>query len=138
MHGACHICNAVVLRIICLSTCTHAHVTNTLPKSPNPTLLHSHTPTLPGARSDSHTATYRVTHIHKRTQPHTHIHTQHSNSVKNKSALLKGECRHFHWRYLDTAWSVGHYCANLQRPLRKPKNFDALKAQYLDIISLQG
>lgn len=50
--------------------------------------------------------------------------------VKNKSRLLKGECPHYHWKYLNTAWSVGHYAANLQRPLRRPSNFDSLEEQY--------
>ena len=50
--------------------------------------------------------------------------------VKNKSRLLKGECPHYHWRYLETAWSIGHYGANLQAPLRRPSNFDTLKEQY--------
>ena len=50
--------------------------------------------------------------------------------VKNKSALLKGECTHHHWKFLETAWCVGHYGANLQRPLRRPKDFDKLSEQY--------
>ena len=40
--------------------------------------------------------------------------------VKNKSALLKGECTHYHWDSLEAAWCVGHYGANLQPPLRLP------------------
>ena len=50
--------------------------------------------------------------------------------VKGASKLLKGECRHYHWRYLETAWCLGHYNANLQPPLRLPHNFDELKSQY--------
>ena len=50
--------------------------------------------------------------------------------VKNKSRLLKGECPYCHWKYLNTAWSIGHYAANLQRPLRRPSNFDTLEEQY--------
>ena len=54
--------------------------------------------------------------------------------VKNKSALLKGVCTHHHWRFLETAWCVGHYGANLQRPLRKPCNFDKLRGRYEHLI----
>ena len=50
--------------------------------------------------------------------------------VKNKSRLLKGECPYYHWRYLDTAWSVGHYGSNLQSPLRRPSNFDTLEERH--------
>ena len=50
--------------------------------------------------------------------------------VKSKSALLKGECRHQHMRFLDSAWLIGHYGSNLQPPLRRPRNFDDLEALY--------
>ena len=50
--------------------------------------------------------------------------------VKSKCALLKGECRHHHMRFLDSAWLVGHYGSNLQPPLRRPRNFDDLKDLY--------
>ena len=53
--------------------------------------------------------------------------------VKDKCVLLKGECTHHHWGFLDTAWSIGHYAANLQRPLRCPRNFDKLKSQYIEL-----
>ena len=63
--------------------------------------------------------------------PYPHIPPSHTMPrVKEKSALLKGECRHYHWRHLDTAWCIGHYGANLQAPLRIPARFHALKAQY--------
>ena len=50
--------------------------------------------------------------------------------VKNKSALLKGDCSHHYWKFLDTAWSIGHYGANLQSPLRRPQNFGKLEEIY--------
>ena len=53
--------------------------------------------------------------------------------VKNKSALLKGDCSHHYWKFLDTAWSIGHYGANLQSPLRRPQNFHKLKEKYAEI-----
>ena len=53
--------------------------------------------------------------------------------VKNKSALLKGECRHYHWQYLDTAWSIGHYCSNLQPPLRLPHDIGNLDNLYAEV-----
>ena len=112
-------------------TRTHAHVhTHALGDGEvvmwcdGETITHAHTRTHTHAHARTHT------HAHAHTHSHAHVCT-HTLSVKNKSALLKGECRHYHWRYLDTAWAVGHYCANLQRPLRRPKNFGALKAQYL-------
>ena len=54
--------------------------------------------------------------------------------VKNKCAFLKGECKHYYWRYLDTAWCIGHYAANLQPPLRVPKDFDKLESKYEDLV----
>ena len=54
--------------------------------------------------------------------------------VKSKSALLKGNCSYHHFRYLETAWCIGHYGANLQRPLRQPQNFGQLRSKYDSII----
>ena len=53
--------------------------------------------------------------------------------VKNKSALLKGECRHYHWGFLETAWCVGHYCSNLQAPLRFPRDFHKVKDMFEEL-----
>ena len=60
-------------------------------------------------------------------------HITRARYVKSKSVPLKGVCTHHHWRFLETAWCVGHYGSNLQRPLRKPYNFDKLRGRYEDL-----
>ena len=57
--------------------------------------------------------------------------------VKSTSKLLKGECRFAHCKYLETAWCLGHYNANLMAPLRLPHEFGKLKAQYESLLVSQ-
>lgn len=57
--------------------------------------------------------------------------------VKDKSGLLKGVCHHHYFCYLETAWYVGHYNANLQRPLRRPQLYDELADMYARYENLQ-